>query len=136
MLSDLRFQLCPKCGKLRPIGRGSGLCESCAAKRARDRSEKRDWAREYETRVNREDPRYRAFYRSKQWRMLSRSYAVEMGHKCEECGKFGTDVHHVVPIQTEEGWRRRFDRKNLRLLCVSCHNKAHGREWWPNRGDG
>ncbi len=64
--------------------------------------------------------------------MTSRQYAVSAGHKCEECGNIGTDVHHVVPIQTPEGWERRFDFTNLKLLCIRCHNKAHGRTFGGN----
>ena len=67
------------------------------------------------------------FYRSKGWLALSRWYAVSVGHRCEECGGVGTDVHHVASIDTPEGWARRLDPSNLRLLCVRCHNRAHGR---------
>ncbi len=41
---------------------------------------------------------------------------------CDECSnKPAMDRHHV------DGNTRNYARSNLRLLCRSCHNKAHGR---------
>ena len=47
--------------------------------------------------------------------------------ECHECGGEAKEVHHIVP-------RRRFEnpvaahfRRNLLLLCVSCHRSAEGR---------
>lgn len=119
-----------------PAGSGGSICEECAEK-ARRRERRRDYKKEYESRSD--DPKYRRFYRSKQWRMTSRLYAQQAGYRCEECGDIGTDVHHISPIQTEDGWSRRFDFSNLRLLCVRCHNDAHGRTfrngWGENGGE-
>ena len=96
-------------------------------KKQAERTAQRDYKREYATRLDSEDPKYRRFYRSKEWEMTSKQKMVDAKHRCEECGKPGTDVHHVVPIQTDEGWKRRFDTTNLKLLCVRCHNSAHQR---------
>ncbi|MBQ6220382.1 MAG: HNH endonuclease [Methanosphaera sp.] len=52
---------------------------------------------------------------------------------CEECekekimdGKYSCqiseEVHHIVPIQTEEGWKRRLDISNLVALCHFHHD--------------
>ena len=128
-MPDLRFTVCPRCKRLKPQLGGLRYCSECEAEVKRERAERRDYRREYEKRQAKEDPKYRRFYKSREWRMTSRQYAVDHGHRCEECGAVGTDVHHVQPIQTEEGWRRRFDQSNLRLLCVKRHNKAHGREF-------
>lgn len=110
---------------------GRTYCADCDAAYRAERSERRrktrDWAAEYGVRRERDDPRCAKFYKSKEWRSTSRQYAVDHGHVCEECGGLGTDVHHVIPIQTEAGWLRRFSVSNLRLLCVKCHNKAHRR---------
>ena len=125
-----RVKPCAACGAIVPdIGRSR--CARCEAEycdlRAAERSKSRDGHAEYVRRKEREDPAMAAFYRSKWWRMLSRQYEVDAGHVCEECGAVGTDVHHVVPIDTPEGWARRLDPSNLKLLCVRCHNRAHGR---------
>lgn len=128
-MADLRFKLCPKCNRLKPVGNGSRLCAECADDARRSRQRKRDYKREYEVRKETEDPKYRRFYRSKEWQATSRQYMVEAGHKCEECGSIGTDVHHIAPIQTPEGWKLRFAWENLELLCVKCHNKRHQREF-------
>lgn len=131
-MADLRFKLCPRCKRLKPVGNGSRLCIECEIERREKLREKRNYAKEYSKRMETEDPKYRRFYRSKEWEMTSKSYRVGVGHRCEECGAPGTDVHHIEPIQTDEGWLRRFDEDNLRLLCVKCHNKAHGRDSFFN----
>ncbi len=110
-----------------PVGNGSRMCAECSKEYWAAHRKPRDYAREYGERKESEDPKYRKFYRSKEWRMTSRKYLQHAGYRCEVCGRQGTDVHHVKPIQTPEGWDRRFDFDNLKLLCVSCHNDAHGR---------
>lgn len=134
-MSDLLFKVCPKCKRLMPVGNGSTLCTECAEKARMSRKRDRDYRAEYEARKDDEDPRYRKFYRSKEWRMTSRKYLQKAGYVCEVCGRQGTDVHHIAPIQTPEGWERRFDFDNLKLLCVSCHNDAHGRTFRNGWGD-
>lgn len=110
-----------------PVAYGTSLCSECEQKRRKQARENRDYAKEYQKRYSEEDKTYRKFYKSKEWQMTSRAYSLEVGHKCEECGAIGTDVHHIAPIQTKEGWKKRFDFDNLRLLCVRCHNKEHNR---------
>ena len=126
-MSNLCFKLCPQCKRLMPVGNGSSLCLECNAKKQAKRTAQRDFKREYASRLDSEDPKYRSFYRSNDWKMLSNRKKVNAKHKCEDCGGIGTDVHHEIPIQTPEGWRRRFDYDGLKLLCVRCHNKAHQR---------
>ena len=135
-MSDLRFKLCPRCKRLKPVGNGDSLCSECAEEKKVSRKRDRDYKSEYEGRKSTEDPGYRRFYRSKEWQMTSRHYAHTVGYRCEECGSWGTDVHHVIPIQEPEGWERRFDETNLKMLCVSCHNKAHGRTFSNDWGGG
>ena len=116
-----------------PLGRGDAYCSECTAARRAERAASRDWSREYETRREREDPKYRSFYRSKDWRLTSEKYRVDRGHRCERCGDVATDVHHVLPIQIPEGWAMRLDPENLMLLCVRCHNEIHGRTFGGER---
>ena len=73
------------------------------------------------------DPKYTRFYSSTEWKRLSKAKLQDAGWLCEECGAVATEVHHVAPIQTEEGWERRLDWTNLKALCLRCHNAAHGR---------
>lgn len=133
-MANLEFKVCPKCRRLKPVGNGDRLCSDCKARQQAERPRERDYKREYELRKESEDPKYRSFYRSKDWQMTSRAYAQSVGHRCEVCGRIGTDVHHIEPIQTDGGWERRFDFGNLRLLCVKCHNKAHGRTFGNDWG--
>lgn len=136
-LSDLLFKVCPKCKRLKPVGNGATLCSECAEAARKSRKRDRDYKAEYEKRKSEENPKYRKFYRSKEWRMTARKYAQSVGYKSEECDpkcpkrfgcrRYGEDVHHIVPIQTAEGWERRFDFDNLKFLCVHMHNSAHGR---------
>ena len=119
-----------------PVGKGASLCMECASADSKSRARERDFAKEYAKRRESENPIYRKFYRSREWTLLSQRYAHDAGYLCEECGGIGTDVHHIVPIQTDEGWARRFDWSNLRLLCVRCHNEAHGRTFGNGWRDG
>lgn len=132
-MSNLMFKVCPKCGRLKPVGNGARHCAECAEKAKAQRVRKRDYQKEYARRLDSDDPKYKRFYKSKEWQATSRQYSVEAGHRCEECGRPGTDVHHVVPIQTDEGWPLRFDFDNLKLLCVKCHNLAHMRDFGHRR---
>lgn len=45
------------------------------------------------------------------------------GGKCERCGAAGRVVHHLIPL--EHGGPDNCG--NTRLLCVACHDEAHGR---------
>lgn len=110
-----------------PVGRGETLCTECEKARVRALKKRRDYSKEYRRRIEREDPRYKRFYGSKQWEMLSRQTMVDAHHKCEDCGGLCTEVHHDPPIQTDEGWAHRYDPKHLHALCTGCHNKRHNR---------
>lgn len=76
--------------------------------------------------------KYKLFYQGREWKSLRAYKFTEAKGLCEEClvkGKIvaGKEIHHIIPIETEEGWERRYDITNLRCLCPSCHNKAHER---------
>ena len=127
---------CPGCGAFIPYGKVR--CDACQAKRdARDREREcrdgrggamgapRGKGKGREHRPT--DPKYKAFYKSADWRRLSAWALAQSGWRCADCGGVATDVHHVVPIQTDEGWQRRLDPDNVVALCVSCHNQRHGR---------
>ena len=85
---------------------------------------KKKWNARYN---QKRDPKYLRFYASADWKRTSKAKMQEVGYRCEECGALAVEVHHIDPIQTDSGWERRFDWSNLKALCLSCHNKAHGR---------
>ena len=72
----------------------------------------------------------RAFYleylHSPGWSRLKTTIIKKRGESCEDCGKAGpVNCHHLTYERLgheEEG--------DLRLLCFSCHLKAHGRRRW------
>lgn len=120
---------CVQCGKLFPYA-SSSRCPSCKAlyestlqERQAQRSAKYNRTRDKEK---------IRFYKSKEWKRLRDWYAQKAGYKCEDCGALGTEVHHIVPIQTSKGWMRRLDPKNLRLLCTGCHNRTHKKSGLPD----
>lgn len=126
---------CPGCGTLVPYGRPR--CDSCqAAYDARQERRRRDYAREYEARKGKpDDPKYREFYRSKEWRTLAAVTLRDCGFRCENdgkpghprCGHVACEVHHEPPIRTDEGWAHRLDPAHLHPLCTECHNERHRR---------
>lgn len=124
---------CPRCGQLIPVG--VTYCEGCRpvaeAQAAEAMERRRAYKRQkYSSIYNRRrDPKYLAFYRSKEWRLLSRTYLQRAGYKCqaklEGCTGLAVEVHHKDPIQTAKGWGARLDWENLEAVCTSCHNKRH-----------
>ena len=118
---------CPRCKKW--IEYGHIYCSICTPIVEAEREERKALAK---ARNNREynkkrDPTYVRFYNSSDWKILSRRYIQDKGYRCEKCRAFASEVHHKIPIQTEEGWSRRLDYTNLECLCLECHNKSHNR---------
>lgn len=126
---------CPRCKRLIPVG--VPYCDDCkpiAEAQAREAMErKREYkAKKYNRTYNkRRDPKYLTFYRSKEWRLLSRAKLQDCGYRCEAkldgCTGLATEVHHIKAIQTDEGWELRLDWENLEGVCTSCHNGRHTR---------
>ena len=124
---------CPRCKCLVPVG--VSYCESCRpiaeaqAAEAIERRQAHKRAQYNRTYYKRRDPKYLAFYRSKEWRLLSRTKLQACGYQCEAhldgCTRLAVEVHHMRPIQTEEGWDQRLDWDNLEGVCTSCHNGRH-----------
>jgi len=126
---------CPRCKALIPVG--VSYCESCRptaeAQAAEAMERKRAYKqKQYNSTYNkRRDPKYLAFYRSKEWRLLSRTKLQDCRYKCEAklegCGRHAVEVHHIKPLKTEEGWEARLDWDNLMGVCVACHNVLDGK---------
>lgn len=118
---------CGRCRRLIPYG--LSYCTVCepivqAEKEARLAETKKESNRRYN---QRRDPKYIRFYNSKEWRVLSLSRLQFDNYKCVKCGAFASEVDHIKPIQTPEGWELRLDFNNTRSLCLECHNKRHNR---------
>lgn len=129
---------CSGCRKLIPFG--MSRCPDCQSKydaelSARVRAQKREQNRRYNSK---RDPKFKKFYHSSEWKMLSAKVMQEAGYTCAICGRkagqplddgrtVALEVDHIDPIQSQTGWQKRFDRKNLQCLCTDCHNEKHGR---------
>lgn len=118
---------CKRCGNLIPYG--SVYCSSCLPIVQTEREERlRELKKEGNRRYNKKrDPKYIKFYRSSEWKILSRKRLQDDGYKCVKCGKMASEVDHIKPIQTDEGWELRLDYDNTQSLCLDCHNKKHNR---------
>lgn len=129
-------KLCPKCKRV--ISQALMYCEDCAEIVDKKRKEfakeyKKQYGKEYNKKYNlKRDGKYVSFYNSREWIALRAIKLMHTDYLCEECkGKglitLGAEVHHIKPIQTDEGWDERLEYNNLQLLCISCHNHKHNR---------
>ena len=122
---------CPRCKKLIPCGKD--YCDTCKPIAQAEYEKNREAALAKRKDQNRRPPtRYTAFYRSKVWKQTSKAKLSSCGWKCEAqidagCTGTATEVHHIKPIQTPEGWSLRLDWDNLEAVCVHCHNIRHNR---------
>lgn len=121
------LKACKRCGNLIPYGKV--YCQACTPIVAAEREAMRvEWKRESDRRYNRKrDPKYIRFYNSSEWKTLSRKRLQDDGYRCVKCGEIASEVDHIVPIQTPEGWEKRLDYDNTQSLCVNCHNIKHER---------
>lgn len=135
---------CPRCKRM--ITYGLSYCETCApiaqAEREAAKERRAEYLqKKYNQRYNsRRDPKYLTFYRSKEWKITSKAKLSATGYKCEArlsgCTSLAVEVHHIKPIQTEEGWELRLDWDNLESVCTSCHNGRHPEKLKKKRNDG
>lgn len=123
---------CPRCKRLMPYG--PTYCSECKPlAEAELEAVRAENSRRKAAAYNRKrDPKYLAFYNSKGkdgWKPLSRAFLQAAKYKCQAklpgCQHIATEVHHIKPIQTPEGWKRRLDWSNLEAVCTSCHNGRH-----------
>lgn len=121
---------CPRCGRLMP--HGPTYCSDCKplAEAELAAIKERNAKKRAQNYNRRRDSKYLTFYRSKDWKTMSRAFLQSAGYRCQarltnECKGIAVEVHHIVPIQTPEGWERRLDWNNLEAVCTSCHNGRH-----------
>ena len=134
---------CPRCKRLIPVG--VQYCDTCKPVAEAQAAEAMERKREYKQRKynriynKRRDPKYLTFYRSREWKLLSRTKLQDCGYRCqaklEGCTGLAVEVHHIKPIQTEDGWDKRLEWDNLESLCINCHNARHQR-WKPKEESG
>lgn len=121
------LKACARCGNLIPYG--STYCKTCilvveAEREARLSERKKESNRLYN---KSRDPKYVKFYNSAQWKAMSAKRLQDDGYRCAFCGEIATEVDHIIPIRTPEGWEKRYDYNNTRSLCHRCHDKRHNR---------
>lgn len=126
----MHIKPCPRCKRMIPYG--PTYCPDCQPIVEAERLEAMERkaalrAKKYNREYNKKrDPKYAAFYRSKPWRMTSRAKLQQCGYKCEArldgCGKIASEVHHIKPLKTPEGWEQRLEWSNLMGVCIQCHN--------------
>lgn len=127
------IKLCAKCKK--PVVYPDRFCKSCYEKY---KTEIEENERLSDKRYNQaRDKKYKNFYNSKSWNILKDKKMQDCNYKCERCKELGiklngkdviaTEVHHIKPIQTDEGWILRLEYSNLKCVCTDCHNYYHNR---------
>ena len=120
---------CPRCKMLMPYG--PPYCEDCTpiVQAELEVIKERNLKKKMQKYNNRRDPKYLTFYRSKDWRRQSRAKLESVQYRCEArlngCQGYACEVHHIKPIQTDEGWDLRLDWDNLEAVCTACHNGRH-----------
>lgn len=80
------------------------------------------------------------FYKSRQWQEAREAYAKSKAYLCEDCLRQGIVtpgeiVHHIRHITRANinDPAVTLNPANLRLLCRSCHERAHRRPAAPKR---
>lgn len=118
-------KLCRRCKKI--ISHPNTYCNDCMKIVEEEKCEKLK-IRQRKYNSNR-DPKYLKFYKSKEWYQLKEKKLADDQYRCQflNCNKLAVDVHHIIPIQTPEGWDKRLDYNNLESLCVEHHNFRHNR---------
>ena len=65
----------------------------------------------------------REVYATREWALLRLAKLREMNYRCEQCGTYAREVHHVVPLHAGGPVLPELD--GLRVLCVWCHRGEH-----------
>lgn len=67
------------------------------------------------------------FYKSKEWRALSRLFLLSKNYVCERCGNPACIAHHKIYLTPETFGNPEIalNPENLEALCLECHNREH-----------
>ena len=131
---------CPRCKQLIPVG--LTYCDTCRpiaeaqmaeARERRQAYNRAKYNKAYNKKRGQDDPKYRRFRNSKEWRLLSKAKLQDCGYKCEAklegCRGLAVEVHHIKPIRTPPGWDARLEWDNLMGVCIVCHNILDGKNF-------
>jgi len=69
----------------------------------------------------------KSFYNGKAWKATQAAYMASQYRICENCGNAARIVHHKEYITPENinNPEITLNWKNLKALCVDCHNAEH-----------
>ena len=65
----------------------------------------------------------REVYATREWSLLRMEKLRSTNWRCEQCGKYAKQAHHVVPLHA--GGPALPPLSGLRVLCPVCHCGAH-----------
>ena len=65
----------------------------------------------------------KAIYHDPRWLALRLAKLIAENWRCQICGHWANQVHHVVPLHADGPEFPPLD--GLRVLCPSCHYGAH-----------
>ena len=65
----------------------------------------------------------REVYRTREWALLRLAKLRSTNWRCEQCGKYAREVHHLVPLHAGGPALPPLD--GLRVLCRVCHHGIH-----------
>ena len=65
----------------------------------------------------------REVYATREWALLRLEKLRATNWRCEQCGKYSKQVHHLVPLHAGGPALPPLD--GLRVLCQVCHHGAH-----------
>ena len=131
---------CPRCKRMMPYG--PAYCKDCSllVQAELEEIKERNLKKKMQMYNGRRNPKYLAFYRSKDWKLQSRAKLESVQYKCEarlsSCQTYAVEVHHIIPIQTPEGWDKRLEWENLEAVCTACHNLRHPEKLQRQQEDG
>lgn len=83
------------------------------------------------------DSKYRAFYKTRAWRKLSRKI---LGNNpiCVSCYEKGVIRPAQIAdhrIELKDDWYRRLDENNIQAMCYACHNRKTREEKAKRKND-
>lgn len=75
------------------------------------------------------------FYNSTRWRRFQKYIRSKYHGLCQECGKAGWEVHHIIPLTytNVDDDQIALGEDNVTLLCTSCHNAQRQEESYVRR---
>lgn len=83
------------------------------------------------------------FYKSAKWKKIRDEVRIESKMKCQVCGKMvqinarsnlrkNGIVDHIEEIDQNSSEYEKYNKENLQLVCILCHNNKHSAEYINN----